>query len=62
VLWISGGESRYVKDGDVETMRALFPRVRQLSVKGASHWVHTDSPQVVIEALRRFVAPKAAAG
>jgi pimeloyl-ACP methyl ester carboxylesterase len=62
VLWISGGESRYVKDGDAETMRALFPRMRQLGVKGASHWVHTDAPQVVIEALRRFVAPKAAAG
>jgi len=62
VLWIAGGESRYVKDGDAETMRALFPRVLQLTVKGASHWVHTDAPQVVIEALRRFVAPKAAAG
>ena len=35
----------------------LFPRVRQLTVKGASHWVHTDAPEVVTEALRRFVAP-----
>jgi pimeloyl-ACP methyl ester carboxylesterase len=37
-------------------MRALFPKVRQLTVKGASHWVHTDAPEVVVEALRRFVA------
>jgi pimeloyl-ACP methyl ester carboxylesterase len=27
-----------------------------VTVKGASHWVHTDAPEVVVEALRRFVA------
>ena len=57
VLWIAGGESRYVKGEDAGTMRSLFPKVRQVTVKGASHWVHTDAPQVVVEALRRFVAP-----
>ena len=55
VLWIAGGDSRYVKDEDAEVMRVLFPRVRQLTVKGASHWVHTDAPEVVVEALRRFL-------
>jgi pimeloyl-ACP methyl ester carboxylesterase len=55
VLWISGGESRYVKDEDADRMRALFPKVRQVTVKGASHWVHTDAPEVVVEALRRFL-------
>ena len=40
-------------------MRALFPEVRQLTVKGASHWVHTDAPEVVVEALRRFVTRSA---
>ncbi|WP_370518492.1 alpha/beta fold hydrolase [Nostocoides sp. HKS02] len=56
VLWIAGSESPYIQPGDVEPMRTLFPRVRQLTVKGASHWVHTDAPDVVVEALRRFVA------
>lgn len=55
VLWIAGGESRYVKDEDSDVMRSLFPRVRQLTVKGASHWVHTDAPDVVVAALRRFI-------
>lgn len=55
VLWIAGGESPYIQPEDVGPMRALFPRVRQLTVKGASHWVHTDAPEVVVEALRRFV-------
>ena len=37
-------------------MRELFPAVRKVTVKGAGHWVHTDSPQVVIETLRRLLA------
>ena len=41
VLWVAGAESRYITDEDSATMRAFFPRVRQLTVKGASHWVHT---------------------
>ncbi|KGN36736.1 alpha/beta fold hydrolase [Knoellia subterranea] len=55
VLWIKGGESRYIKDEDSERMRGFFPRVRLLTVKGASHWVHSDAPAVVTEALRRVV-------
>jgi pimeloyl-ACP methyl ester carboxylesterase len=35
-------------------MKALFPNVRRITVKGAGHWVHTDAPTVVTEALRRF--------
>ena len=58
VLWIAGAESRYIKDGDLPAMRALFPKVRSLSVKGASHWVHTEAPAVVVEALRRFARPR----
>jgi pimeloyl-ACP methyl ester carboxylesterase len=56
VLWIAGSESSYITDEDGESMRAFFPRVRQVTVKGASHWVHTDAPNVVIEALRRVLA------
>lgn len=59
VLWVAGAESRYIKPEDAESMRALFPRVRQLSVKGAGHWVHTEAPDVVVEALRRFARPMA---
>jgi pimeloyl-ACP methyl ester carboxylesterase len=59
VLWVAGSESAYIADGDLPAMQALFPKVRQLTVKGASHWVHTDAPDVVVEALRRFVRPLA---
>jgi pimeloyl-ACP methyl ester carboxylesterase len=54
VLWIAGSDSPYISKEDGEAMRALFPRVRMLTVKGATHWVHTDAPEVVVEAVRRF--------
>jgi pimeloyl-ACP methyl ester carboxylesterase len=55
VLWVVGGDSEYVTEDDVAPMRALFPLVRQVTVKGAGHWVHTEAPEVVIAALRRFI-------
>ena len=60
VLWVAGSESRYITPEDVEAMRRLFPRVRQVTVKGASHWVHSDAPDVVVQALRRFAHVAAA--
>ena len=54
VLWIAGSESGYVTHHDEAAMKALFPKVRQITVKGAGHWVHTEAPEVMIEALRRF--------
>ncbi|MCU1536534.1 MAG: alpha/beta hydrolase fold protein [Humibacillus sp.] len=56
VLWVAGGESAYIQREDAETMRAMFPRTRLFTVKGAAHWVHTDAPEVMIAAIRRFTA------
>ncbi len=52
VMWLVGGESRYVKPEDAEPMRALFPKVQQVTVKGADHWVHTQEPAVTVDALK----------
>jgi pimeloyl-ACP methyl ester carboxylesterase len=56
VLWIAGGESRYIKREDGDHMRTLFPRARQLTIKGAGHWVHTEAPDIVVGALRRMLS------
>jgi pimeloyl-ACP methyl ester carboxylesterase len=55
VVWLRGGESEYITDADVETMRTYFPRVRQVTVKGAGHWVHADRPGVVVETITRLL-------
>jgi pimeloyl-ACP methyl ester carboxylesterase len=38
-------------------MSRWFPKVRRVTVKQAGHWVHSEEPEIVIEALQRFLAP-----
>ncbi len=55
VLWLAGARSRYVQPAYADAMRALFPRVRLVTVKGAGHWVHSDQPAVFTAAIRQFL-------
>jgi pimeloyl-ACP methyl ester carboxylesterase len=55
VLWVRGSESGYVQPEHAPAMRALFPQVRSLTIKGAGHWVHADQPRVFAAVLRRFL-------
>lgn len=55
VLWLAGAESDYVQDAYAPSMRALFPRVRLVRIKGARHWVHADQPAVFVTTVRRFL-------
>ncbi len=56
VLWMGGDRSDYVTRDELPAMRALFPRVRLVVVKGAGHWVHADQPTVVADTLRQWAA------
>lgn len=55
-LWICGAQSQYAPSPSAEAMRALFPRVRTVTVKGAGHWVHSEKPDVFLSAVRTFLA------
>ena len=55
VLWVGGAQSSYIRPEHTPAMRALFPRVRSVTVKGAGHWVHADQPEVLAAVLRRFL-------
>lgn len=55
VLWIAGGRSKYITDAEEPAMRALFPRTVRITVRGAGHWVHSERPDAVIDALRTFL-------
>lgn len=55
VLWIAGERSNYIRDEHEPVMRVLFPRTRKLTVKDAGHWVHSEAPQITIDALRAFL-------
>ena len=55
VLWIGGERSGYVTDADEPAMRALFPRTRRMTMKGAGHWVHSEKPAETVSVLRAFL-------
>ena len=55
VLWLAGANSPYVTDETAPAMRELFPRVRQVTVKDAGHWVHSEQPEVTTSALRALI-------
>jgi pimeloyl-ACP methyl ester carboxylesterase len=55
VLWIAGANSSYVLDEDRPYMDALFPATRLIRIKNAGHWVHSEQPEIFLEALRRFL-------
>ncbi|MDP3968987.1 MAG: alpha/beta fold hydrolase [Nocardioides sp.] len=54
-LWMAGERSPYVKDEHEPAMRALFPRVMQVTIKGAGHWLHSEQPEAFVSALRTFL-------
>ncbi|MDO4916499.1 MAG: alpha/beta fold hydrolase [Rothia sp. (in: high G+C Gram-positive bacteria)] len=55
VLWVAGEKSHYITPADTEPMRAMFPRVRKITLKGAGHWVHADKPDEIIYMLQTFL-------
>jgi pimeloyl-ACP methyl ester carboxylesterase len=63
-LWIAGADSRYVQPDYAPAMRALFPRAQLVTIKNASHWVHSDQPEIFVVVLRKFLSasPSQASG
>ncbi|MDO5286197.1 MAG: alpha/beta fold hydrolase [Actinomycetia bacterium] len=55
VLWVAGAQSGYIRPEHLPAMRALFPRVRLVTVKSAGHWVHADQPEVMTDLLRQLL-------
>ncbi|MEX3610561.1 alpha/beta fold hydrolase [Rothia sp. LK2588] len=55
VLWVAGEKSTYITEADLPVMRALFPRVRKLTLKGAGHWVHSEKPAETEQLIRVFL-------
>lgn len=55
VLWVAGERSPYVRPEHEDAMRRLFPLTRQVTVKDAGHWVHSEQPQVFTSVVSTFL-------
>lgn len=56
VVWVAGDRSDYIRPEHAPAMRALFPKTRLVTVKGAGHWVHSEQPAAFTEILRHVLA------
>ncbi|EEX10106.1 esterase YbfF [Ruegeria lacuscaerulensis ITI-1157] len=54
-LFLSGGESEYVRPEHRATIRALFPNARFAKIPGAGHWLHAEKPREFEAAVRTFL-------
>lgn len=55
VLFIRGGLSPYILDEYRENIARQFPLATAFVVANTGHWVHSEKPDTVIKAIRRFL-------
>ena len=55
-LLIRGGDSTFVPDADLDSIRLHFPRVAVRTIAGAGHNVHADTPREFMDAVAPFLA------
>jgi esterase len=53
-LFIRGDRSPYVRDTDLETVRAFFPEAQFETLPGG-HWIHADATERFVQTVRRFL-------
>ncbi|MGE5765025.1 MAG: alpha/beta fold hydrolase, partial [Mycobacterium leprae] len=59
ILAMQGEDDQYATMAQLDTISARAtrsPRVEQLRIPGCGHQPHRDAPQVVLDAIERFVA------
>jgi pimeloyl-ACP methyl ester carboxylesterase len=54
-LFIRGGNSHYVSDGDFQAALSRFPHAQLVTVENAGHWVHADKPNELMEIITNFI-------
>ncbi len=54
-LFIRGGDSPYVPDGDLGLIRQIFPKAAVETIPGATHWLHADKPAEFGQAVLHFL-------
>lgn len=54
-LFIRGGKSKHMTDGDEEMIHGLFPKAEIKAIENAGHWVHADAPNELLEMVREFL-------
>ncbi len=54
-LFIKGEESEYIRQEDEAKIQRWFSAAQLWSIAGAGHWIHTDEPEALSEAVLDFL-------
>jgi pimeloyl-ACP methyl ester carboxylesterase len=54
-LFIRGGSSDYIMDGDIPELKMKFPGAEVNTIANASHWVHADAPGEFFGLVKNFL-------
>ena len=54
-LFISGGDSEYIRAMDHQMILDIFPTAEFVSIPGAGHWVHAEQPALLVKTIRYFL-------
>lgn len=54
-LFIRGGKSDYILPEYKDTILAQFPNATSFTIGSAAHWVHAERPDLVEQAIRKFI-------
>lgn len=54
-LFLSGGDSDYVRREDRPEIKRLFPAARFAKIPGTGHWLHAEKPRAFEAAVRAFL-------
>ena len=55
-LFIAGGKSDYITQGDHQLIQELFPGALIKTVEGAGHWVHAEKPDELRDLVLNFLS------
>lgn len=55
VLFINGGQSRYIQEKDLPIIKKYFPKAHIHTIEEAGHWVHAQSPDEFFEVVIQFL-------
>jgi len=54
-LFIRGGASDYILDGDISDIDRAFPNNKLYTIPGATHWVHAEAPDLFYKYVSGFL-------
>ena len=55
VLFIRGGQSKYIRDEDILDIQEIFPLMQLETIPNTGHWLHAEAPEMFMKIVNNFI-------